>query len=223
VVSLRQKPYVVVVLEPTVRETFAHDRLVLLGERRHRTVGKDARTVQVQQCRVVHPLGIRNDSVVDADVELQSESAPVETAVHHDPDSRVRVLCVDLRHLDLGIEHEPVVGTDDGETLADDSRHGHWRVVDVTKEVDVARRASERSSPGTEHDGALDDESLSPLRLGQSIQEPLDREVLECLVKRLATRLRFVQQSCMDRRWDILQLAILHSIASRYGRTIFAT
>ena len=76
----------------------------------------------------------------------------------------------------------------------------------LTEEVDVPRGTSEWCLPGAQHDGALEDKATSPLGLRESIEESLDREVLEYLVVGFAALLRLVQQSRADGGRYVLQI-----------------
>jgi hypothetical protein len=172
----------VIILHPAVGQTDLDHRLELLGDSGGGLVGEDPRRLVLQQNGVVDPTRIRHDGVIDPDVEPQDEPCPAQVPCNLHADAGIPILDGDGLGVDLGFEREPIVELD-REALGDDATDRLRGVVDASEEVDVAGRPRDCGIPDPQHHSAFDHETIRPLRLRQSEEEPLHRVVEDRLLE----------------------------------------
>jgi hypothetical protein len=83
-------------------------------------------------------------------------------------------------------------------------------IVSMPQEIDIHRGTEERRLPHRQHQGTLQNELVRELRLVESVQEALHREILDQFTEGTPGLTRFVEEPLPDRRPDVLCAWLCH-------------
>ena len=130
---------------------------------------------RVEQDRVVDRFGRRNDDVAETDVDLERHPRSGQARSQADADPVVLVRAADLLAPDRPrVELEAVFAGYLAHLPKDLLHPGHSRIPE-SQQVEVSGGAVALAAPACEEQGTLQDEGVRVGRLGQSVQEALDR------------------------------------------------